>query len=181
MKSVTFGIAKINRAKQGLNIRQRVMLYHAIIQPHLDYCSTVWSTASKCLLEKILVKQRSAVRAILNYQEEARADVMEMLGIQPAVERWKKLESLWLYKIRKMEPPAVPKYLKDILEFKDLSGYMSLRRPKSIVAHARTKTGQETLAFRLRQLFVKLEDLVENSTSLKSFRSAIWRLNLTDL
>ncbi|OWA49969.1 hypothetical protein BV898_14501 [Hypsibius exemplaris] len=60
------GIAMINRVKGGLPIPERVGLYHAFVEPHLDYCSSVCSTALKKLRSSIKVVQRNALRAIVD-------------------------------------------------------------------------------------------------------------------
>ncbi|XP_055348654.1 uncharacterized protein LOC129595621 [Paramacrobiotus metropolitanus] len=39
LRKVNYGIAMINRAKDGLDLPQRRSLYHACVQPHLDYGS----------------------------------------------------------------------------------------------------------------------------------------------
>ena len=178
-KCLSFGIAELNRAKQGLNIRQRVALYHAVIEPHLDYCSSVWSSAGKTLLNSIRVKQRQAIRAILNYRESVREETFGRLGIMEATERWAKRLAVWPYKIRNPAAENVPQYLKDMVKFRDLSS-IGLRRPNSIIAFGRTKAGQETLAFRLKTLFRSIEHLVDSSASLTVFRSALWNLQLSD-
>ena len=177
---MSFGIAQLNRAKPGLGIKQRVGLYHALIEPHVDYCCTVWSSAAKTLLDSICVKQRMAARAIFDYKVIVRDDTLVRLGIMPARKRWKKRLAIWLYKIRKPEVPNVPQYMRDMIPFKDLSR-MGLRRHNSIPVFGRTKAGQETLAFRLRLVFQKLEDLIDKSATLSIFRASVWNIKLCDL
>ena len=173
------GIAQLNSVKDGLNNDQRVSLYHAFIGCHLDYCGTVWSSAGKTLLNCLSVKQRDAVRAILNYRTKVNEAVMTDMRITPLVEHWRRREAVWLYKIRN-SVSAIPQYVKDLIPFRDLTEVKRLRRPVSIDFASRTNIGKETLAFRLRELFSKLEDLIKSSWSLFTFRMNLRSICLSE-
>ena len=58
--------ALLNRIKLFLSSEQRIQFYKAFIQPHMDYCSIVWSCASKSSLSRILKIQKRVCRSILN-------------------------------------------------------------------------------------------------------------------
>jgi hypothetical protein len=172
-KSVTFGIAKLNRAKAGLSIQQRVNLYHALIEPHFDYCSPVWSAANVSFRTDMEILQRRAIKAVTNYQhDDIPPALFARLKITPVLERWKQAEATWLYKIQSSSS-HIPDYMKDLLVFKDLSKAYYLRRPRRIEQKSQRKPGDFTLAARLKLLFRGLPSDLWLCESLKSFRSKL--------
>lgn len=86
---------------------QRVSLYHALVEPHLIYCCSVWCAAMNTLREKVTVVQRKTVRAITDYKKHVTDDLFASLKITPVFERWRQLEALWLvlsmHKFQKIE------------------------------------------------------------------------------
>ena len=101
------------------------------------------------------------------------------MRITPLVEHWRRREAVWLYKIRN-SVSAIPQYVKDLIPFKDLTEVKRLRRPVSIDFAPRTNIGKETLAFRLRELFSKLEDLIKSSLSLFTFQMNLRSICLSE-
>ncbi|OQV14724.1 hypothetical protein BV898_11096 [Hypsibius exemplaris] len=132
-RNATFGIAKFNRAKGGLSIQQRVSLYHALIQPHFDFCCVVWSAAKSTLRKKVATTQRKAIRALTNYQEHVTPELFARLGISHVFERWRQKEAVWLYQIISTKS-KIPPYMRDLVVIKDLSSIYNLRRPKRVEA-----------------------------------------------
>ena len=41
------------------------MLYHALIQPYLEYCNIIWAAGSNYMLDKVYRKQKKVVKAIV--------------------------------------------------------------------------------------------------------------------
>jgi hypothetical protein len=67
-------------------IEAQLKVYHAIVQPHFDYCSSVWDNCNKGLRDKLQRFQNRAGRIIMYSGYEIRsAEIMENLG-------WKTLE-----------------------------------------------------------------------------------------
>ena len=108
-KSVNFGIASINRVNDGLDIKQRVALYTAIIQPHLDYCEPVWSSDSAKVQDELGVLQRKAIRSLFNHSKNIRSEeFMAQHRILDVKKRWKSQEAVWLYKAINKDRCAIP-------------------------------------------------------------------------
>ena len=90
-RTVNFGIASINRIKDGMSLSQRVVLYNALIQPHFDYCASVWSSDSAKVQSDLCTTQRKAVRALYNYSSKVRSDeFMAQNNSQSLKDKWKK-------------------------------------------------------------------------------------------
>ena len=56
----------LRRIKYKLNQAQLLDIYNSIIEPHIDYCITVWGYATDIHLNKIQRKQNRAARIITN-------------------------------------------------------------------------------------------------------------------
>ena len=53
-KKITTNLWLLSRIKEYLTIPQRVQFYKTYIQPHIDYCNTVWGGTSQVNLNRIL-------------------------------------------------------------------------------------------------------------------------------
>ena len=63
-------IGLLYRLKKLLPVRHVEMVYKAIVQPHIDYCLTVWGFASKKYIDKVQKLQNRAARIITgNYDK----------------------------------------------------------------------------------------------------------------
>ena len=70
-RNINNGIAAINRLKDGLPLKERIGLYHALVEPHLDYCAPVWGNGSEKVTKAIEVAQRKSVRALIDYSKKS--------------------------------------------------------------------------------------------------------------
>lgn len=153
----------MNRVKDGLLVKKRVGIYHAFIEPHLDYCSAIWSTASAQLRRTLTIAQNDALRAVFNYPSRKRVDEMYAeAGVVEAAKRWRRSEAVWLYRILKCEN-SLPSYLKDLVTV--TKSFYGLRSDR-IDVDCLTAVSQTKLAWRLRQLFS--ESRVQNALSMSS-------------
>ena len=76
------------------------MIYSALIQPYLDYCSPLWDICGKHLLDKLQKSQNRAARIIVGVSYEIdSADVLEALGWETLESRRQRMKSVFLYEI----------------------------------------------------------------------------------
>ena len=79
-----------------------ISVYNAIVQPHFDYCSLVWDIGNAYLLEKLQKMQNRAARVITGKSYEVRSQsILQELGWQPLVDRWKQNKAVFMYKVKK--------------------------------------------------------------------------------
>lgn len=62
--SVSRGIALLRRIKRYLSRETRLTYYSSFIQPHLDYCSTVWGLSTH--VPRLHILQKMALRVIMD-------------------------------------------------------------------------------------------------------------------
>ena len=58
----------LSKLKEYLSLEHGVQFYKTYIQPHTDYCSTVWGGTPHSNLDRIYRLQKRAVKIILDYE-----------------------------------------------------------------------------------------------------------------
>ena len=64
-RKVSSAIGALRRSRSLISQSTAVKIYHALIQPHFDYCAPVWDGLSSYLSEKLQKLQNRAARVIL--------------------------------------------------------------------------------------------------------------------
>ena len=78
-----------------------ISVYNAIVQPHFDYCSLVWDIGNTYSLEKLQKMQNMAARVITGRSYEVRSQsILQELGLQPLVHRWKQHKAVFMHKVK---------------------------------------------------------------------------------
>ena len=81
-------------------------VYYAIIQPHFDYCSSVWDNCNKDSKEKLQKLQNRAGRIITRSDYDIRsAEILEKLGWLTLEHRWHSNKALLMHKIANNDAP----------------------------------------------------------------------------
>jgi hypothetical protein len=172
-KKMNNGIRMITRVKDGLPLKERLSLYHAFVEPALDYCAPVWSAASESLHRKIEVTQRNALRVIGGYRpRESVNQKFEEWKIETASQRWKRMDATWLFRIINInsERNDIPEYMKKLVSFHENSYLLRGGREKRVDANCKTVCGERMLAWRFRSLFSCLPAEIWKAESLLVFR-----------
>lgn len=64
------GCWAIANLKKYANLQTLRQVYFALVYPHLQYAITCWGSAAKCHLNKLITKQKWAVKLITNSSKE---------------------------------------------------------------------------------------------------------------
>ena len=98
-KKVSSAIGALKRVRPFITIDVANKIYKAIIQPDIDYCSTVWDGLGSTLLDKIQKLQNRAARVVTqsNYYTSA-SSLLEELGWDKVSTRWKKQKAILMFK-----------------------------------------------------------------------------------
>ena len=73
-KRVSKFIAILHKLKFSLSIKSLKLLYNAFILPNLSYCITIWGNTYKSNINRIIILQNRAIRAIYNLQNRINTD-----------------------------------------------------------------------------------------------------------
>ena len=68
VKKISSNLWLLSKLKKYLSLEHRVQFYKTYIQPHIDYCSTVWGGTSHSNLDRIYRLQKWAVKIIVDYE-----------------------------------------------------------------------------------------------------------------
>ena len=67
-KKISSNLWLLSKLKDYISTEHRVQFCKTYIQPHIDYCSTIWRGTSQYNLNRIYRLQKRAVKIIVNYQ-----------------------------------------------------------------------------------------------------------------
>ena len=105
-KKIASNLWLLSKLKEYLSTEHRVQFYKTYIQPHIDYCSTVWGGTSHSNLNRIYRLQKRAVKIILNYEYNDIASSMNDLKIMNIYERIFLRKAKFMFKISKAITPS---------------------------------------------------------------------------
>ena len=113
IKTAQRNISVIKRAKSYVPTRSLKLLYNAIVPPHFDYCSSVWSERFQRQTINLQKVQKRAARVVLGEGFEVSSnDMFSRLGWMPIQTRFQFGRAVIMYK--SMHDMA-PTYLKQDL------------------------------------------------------------------
>jgi hypothetical protein len=75
-KNIASAIGALERIIYYIPTSTAVQVYHALIQPHFDYCCSVWDGLGETLSTKLQKLQYRAVRVIMRTSYDTYADVL---------------------------------------------------------------------------------------------------------
>ena len=75
-KNIASAIGALERIISYIPMSTAVQVYHALIQPHFDYCCSVWDGLGETLSTKLQKLQYWAVRVIMRTSYDTYADVL---------------------------------------------------------------------------------------------------------
>ena len=82
IKSVCSKVSKnvgiLYTVKNNVKSDVLVTLYHTLIEPYFQYCNIVWASQNNIHLQKLFVKQKKAVRILVNAKWDAQTQPISM-------------------------------------------------------------------------------------------------------
>ena len=75
-RKISSAIGALRRIRPLISQSTAVQIYHALIQPHFDYCAPVWDGLSSYLCEKLQKLQNRAARVILQANCEVNSSLL---------------------------------------------------------------------------------------------------------
>ena len=75
-KNIASAIGALERIISYIPMSTAIQVYHALIQPHFDYCCSVWDGLGETLSTKLQKLQYRAVRVIMRTSYDTYADVL---------------------------------------------------------------------------------------------------------
>ena len=66
-KKIASGISAIKRVRNSAPFKTLLSIYNSLVQPHLDYCSSVWGSCSNSLSQKLQKLQNRAAPCVITF------------------------------------------------------------------------------------------------------------------
>ena len=139
-KKIVSNLWLLSRIKTYLTIHQRVQFYKSYVQPHIDYCNTIWGGTSQRNLDRIYRLQKRACKIILDYKYENIADSMEELKILNIYERIYLKKAKFMFKISKS---LTPKYINEMFHLRPLNNTLQSLRSSATINYVLPRPHKE--------------------------------------
>ena len=113
---ISSGIGATKKAKEFVDRNTLVLIYNALIQPHLDYCCEVWDVIGKTLSDRLQKLQNRAARIIMNFKNESGQSLLarNSLGWITLEERRAQMKARLVYKsINKLAPQRLSNFFQN--------------------------------------------------------------------
>ena len=75
-KKIASAIGALKRIRSCISMNTAIQVYQALIQPHFDYCCSVWDGLGEMLSSKLQKLQNRAVRVITRSSYDTNATVL---------------------------------------------------------------------------------------------------------
>ena len=179
-KMISSAIGALKRIRSFITTKTAVEVYFALIQPHFDYCCSVWDGLGETLSTKIQKLQNRAVRVITRSSYDTNASVLlNALQLDNLYVRRRKLKAQLMFKILKGNMPSHLRTLFSICntEYNLRNNQFKLNLPKP-----RTNYLKRRVVYR-RGVLARAERLAPPMTSsfLNLFRLALIYISLFNI
>ena len=168
-KSLIKGIHLLRQIKEYLPIGHRVIYYKCFLQPHIDYCCTVWGQS--CHIIRIHKLQKLALRIIYDKPKlTSSGPLFKAAGVLPIRQRVMLRTAIMVYKSLNN---WVPKYISDMFVLKSSVTKRITRSSENNelwIPRTKLTIRQKTLKFSGATLYNSLPHATRQSTSLSSFK-----------
>lgn len=172
-------VSVINRCSYYMNDHTIKLVIQALVLSHIDYCSIVWSSAPKSVIQKLQFVQNRAARLVLGCPYRANVKYMHSRL------QWLTVENRLFYNLltffHKMYVFQKPICLfSRIQHVHDTHNHNTRRRSKGLVVlpPARTCAKQKTVMYRAMLSWNRLSDEVRSIVSIPAFKKQLKRTRL---
>ena len=169
-KKINSGLGALKRIRPYVSIKMLKTVYNALIQSHLDYCCEIWDSLGKTLADKLQIFQNKAARIILRAEYDTSSEtVLNAMNWDKLVERRAKRKALLMFKIiHNLAPVSLKKLVSSV----EQTIHYNLRNSnvRLCVPLPKTEALKKSLSFSGPQLWNKLPNSLQNSSSLSKFK-----------
>ena len=175
-KKIASGIGALKRLMPFIFKDTAVIIYKALIEPHFDYCSSVWYGISDTLSQKLQKLQNRAARVITKstYDTSAKPLLNSLNWDDLATRRKKQL----LISVFKSIHGLFPSYLQDMFVFRDSSYNLRNLENKLLLPKPRTNYLKSRISYSGAALWNSLPVEVRSAESLQIFKRKINEISM---
>ena len=168
-KKISKNIALLRQIRCYIPHASRITFYKCFIQPHLDYCNTIWGNGNT---KRILLLQKLALRIIEEVPRRTPSSpLFKKCRVMTIKERVQYRSSCLVYKACN---GLTPSYLSDMFKTMNNTTQRSTRlnKPNMLyIPRARLETTYQTLRHNGATIFNSLSQQLRDSKTLDTFKS----------
>ena len=179
--NISRAIGLLKYCKNFVSMESLKDIYRSIVEPHLNYCYSVWGSSGITRIQSLQKLQNRAARIATGSSYDARSEpLLKDLGWLSVKEMIVKETSTMMHKSLN---DLAPKYLSEL--FVRLSDFhiLELRNIKISLAVPlmRTVNGQKAFPYRGTKVWNKLNNITKEAPSVYSFKSGLRQLGYENL
>lgn len=169
VKKVGAKISYFGRISNKLNFEARILVYHTIIEPYFNYCSSIIFLSNEGDLKKLQKQQNRALRIILQCSKLTKIEYMHnKLGFLNIWQNTVYNVLVLIYKcINNMMPGYMSKYL---IYNKEQHDYETRQREHFRLPKCKKSSTQNSLYYKGLKLFNQLPNELKYSVNLHAFK-----------
>lgn len=171
-KKIGTKICLIGRLKNKLNCQQKIMLYKTLVEPYINYCSSILFLSSENDIERIQKLQNRAMRNILKMNNRTSQNILlDILKFLSVKQRIKYNTMLSIFKIINK---LWPEYLSKRIIFNKQNDFKKkLRNCDDIKLNAIKKCSQNSLFYKGCQMFNSLSRSIKEEKNFNKFKKIL--------
>ena len=173
-KKASAGIGAIKRVKPYVDTSTLQIIYKALVQPHFDYCSTLWGNCGKSLQDKLQKLQSRAARVITGETYDIRSTyILNSLSWETLDNRRKKSKAVFMYKV--LNDHAAPSLKESFYERNVMQNRYNLRNSEYdlTIPRSRTEYLRRNFKYSGAMLWNDLSFEAKSPSSLDSFKREV--------
>ena len=173
VKKISKAIGALKRVRPFISVKTALQIYHALIRPHFDYCSSVWDECNVTLCDKLQKLQNRAARVITKSSYDVSANhLLTSLRQDNLAKRRKKLKAILMFKIL---DGLAPDYLQDLFSIRTTKYYVRNLEMKLNLAKPNTNYLKKSFSYRAASLWNNLPNNLRTIESVRSFKKEVNR------
>ena len=167
VKKISKAIGALKRVRPFISVKTALEIYHALIQPHFDYCSSVWDECNVTLCDKLQKLQNRAARVITKSSYDVSANhLLTSLRQDNLAKRRKKLKIL---------NGLASDYLQDLFSIRTTKYNARNLEMKPNLAKPNTNYLKKSFSYNAASLWNNLPNNLRTIESVRSFKKEVNR------
>jgi exonuclease III len=173
IKKMAKKIGFLGRISNKLTCRTKTMIYQSIIQPHIDYCSSIIFMANEGEMRSLQLLQNRAMRIIL--KKRRRTHIKWMLDVLEFHSVKQRVNFNTLILVFKIKNNMVPEYMNDELTYNRDATTRNLRNADDFRLPAYKKTyTQNSMWYDGLKLFNELGPAIKEERNINRFKESVF-------
>ena len=173
VKKISKAIGALKRVRPFISVKTALQIYHALIRPYFDYCSSVWGECSVTLCDKLQKLQNRAARVITRSGYDVSAKhLLISLRQDNLTKRRKKLKATLMFKILN---GLAPDYLQDLFSIRTTKYNVRNLEMKLNLLKPNTNYLKRSFSYSAASLWNNLPKNLRTIESLRSFKREVNR------